>query len=314
MPDDKIPLWILIATILGSALGWLVGGGPSWILYLPWALSVFIYGVPHGASDHVIWASFDQSPVTGRFFRAICGYLLVMGVYGILWWMAPVLAAGLFVGITIWHWGSADAYRSFSRAAVPLMGAGWFGASIARGLTPIMAPLVFYPEVVAKVIGGWSSAIDPVGLASWIPEWPVMLVVVLVFQACWLGAMTMIGAPLQTEVVETVIVTTLLLFVHPILSVGIYFTFWHAWYHDKRLSAWYGSRNAFLESRSKRHDQLLIMGITVAGLISVFALFPGGRPAFAFYLIAISILTMPHMIVVWKMDQFESRQAGQMAA
>ena len=47
-----------------------------------------------------------------------------------------------------------------------------------------------------------------------------MLVVVLVFQACWLGAMTMIGAPLQTEVVETVIVTTLLLFVHPILSVG----------------------------------------------------------------------------------------------
>jgi len=281
-----------------------MGGIPPWILYIPWALSVLFFGLPHGACDHVIWASLRGRPL--RFLPVLSGYVAVMALYALLWYFLPALSAAVFVAMTIWHWGSADATRSFKRAGALWPRALWFLGSLFRGILPMLAPAVLYADVVLSIVAGWSPGIDQADLMAMMPAGYWLALIVFAAQVGWLMVMHRIGAPIKEELGETMLLTVLLTAVHPLVSVGIYFTFWHAWYHDRRLRLWYESTTIGLADRSKRRDQVIIMIITLLGLGALLYLLPPGRSTLSVYLVAISIMTMPHMIVVWLMDGRES--------
>lgn len=308
MSADRLPLLVLAGIALVAVTWWAFGIEPGWALYLPWAMSVVVFGLPHGAADHIVWASIRGPQL--KLLGVLAGYVGIMAGYAVVWWVAPGIAVAIFIGMTIWHWGSADAVHSFKRAGAVLRSPMWFLASVCRGVLPMLAPLVFYPEVVLSVVAGWSPTIDSARLASMIPHAFWMLATIVILQAGWLLAMKRINAPMRLEVVETAILTFLLLAVHPLVSVGAYFTFWHAWHHDRRLTKWYRSDNHELWSRSKMQDQTIIMTITLVGLIGTLMVLPPSQSTFSFYLIAISVLTMPHIVVVWMMDGKEKWATG----
>lgn len=301
MSLENAPRAILATTILISGLWWLSGLEVGWMLFIPWALSALFFGLPHGAADHVVWASIRQE--NGRFGPVIARYLLVMIGYAAVWWLLPWLAVIIFLAITTWHWGSADASRSFERAGARPLSTSWIIASLSRGIVPMVAPLAFHADVVLAIVADWSSELTVNQLTVWVPESGFIVAIIVLSQIIWMIIMKRAGASMKVEGLETAIITLLLIAVHPLISVGIYFTFWHAWYHDRRLVAWYANAENGIQSRSKRRDQVIIMIVTLLGMTALVGIMPPDQSTLSVYLIAISILTMPHMMVVWLMDR-----------
>ena len=239
--------------------------------------------------------------------RALSYYVGIMVVYGSLWLVSAKAAVTLFLLMTVWHWGSADAWHSFTRAGSKLRTPLWFVAGVVRGIVPILAPLVLYRETVAGVVVSLSPELDSAQIIALIPSPGSILGVLVVSQVLWMVAMRKIGSNVGVEAGESILILMVLVLIHPIASVGAYFTFWHALGHDRRLELWYGSdRHAFLTPRSLRKDQAGIMLVTLIGLGLMWAWMPPGRDVLAIYLIAISVMTLPHMVVVWGMDKAEA--------
>ncbi|MDA0378840.1 MAG: Brp/Blh family beta-carotene 15,15'-dioxygenase [Bacteroidetes bacterium] len=305
MKADKAPMWLLTASLGISALVRVLDIQTPWLVYSPWILSVVLWGLPHGAADHVVWSAFISG--SRRMLHAIVRYVAVMVAYAGLWTVAPVIAMVLFLGMTVWHWGSADAYRSFKRIGAPIQTTAWFLASLSRGLVPVVAPLVCYRDTVSQVIVLLSPELTVAQVGAFWPSTPWVVGVLILIVAVWLVVMRRILADLHLEAFESALVVLLLVAVHPIASVGVYFTFWHATGHVNRLRRWYSiGWNPFFEGRNLRWDQTGIMVITWVGLACVWSFLPMRGELMAFYLMAIAILTLPHMVVVWKMDSAES--------
>jgi Brp/Blh family beta-carotene 15,15'-monooxygenase len=306
MSRDSLPLLLLFGTLVFSSFFFISGLDARWLVYLPWAISVFLWGLPHGAADHVVMSTLisGQSPMP----RALVCYVGIMLVYCVIWLISTKIAATLFLLMTVWHWGSADAWRSFARAGSKLQTRLWFMAGLFRGVVPVLAPLVLYREVVASVLVSMIPELDSPQIIAFIPSPQWILAVLVVSQTLWMVVMQKIGSRLGIETLETTLILAVLILIHPIASVGAYFTFWHALGHDRRLKSWYKSgRHAFLAPRSLRKDQTGIMMVTLAGLILMWAWMPPGKDALAMYLIAISVMTLPHMVVVWGMDKFDAQ-------
>lgn len=295
-----------MGTLVCAGLVFASGIDAPWLVYFPWVASLIFWGLPHGAADHALLSSLLQAerPMP----RALGYYICIMAVYGCLWLISAEAAITLFLVMTAWHWGSADAWRSFDRVGSPLRTPVWFGAGVARGIVPILAPLVLYRDVVASVIVSMSQGMNVEQILAFIPSPAWILGILVASQLAWLLLMKKTGAKLRLEIGETVLILLVLVLIHPIAGVGAYFTFWHALGHDRRLERWYGSaRHAFLRDRSLRKDQTGIMMVTLAGLILMWVWMPPGKDVLAIYLIAISVMTLPHMVVVWGMDKAEAQ-------
>ncbi|MEM6337239.1 MAG: Brp/Blh family beta-carotene 15,15'-dioxygenase, partial [Bacteroidota bacterium] len=95
-----------------------VAAAPAWVEYTPLVLSLVLFGMPHGALDHMVPLWMDRRrPRVGWLLGFGLAYLAVSGLYLGLWLVVPVLSAGSFIALTLYHWGQGDLYT--------LLGAGW---------------------------------------------------------------------------------------------------------------------------------------------------------------------------------------------
>lgn len=83
----------------------------DWISdYVLWfALLLIIFGVPHGASDYIIFQRMLQKgkgPQTHLHFGIY--YAATILLYSLIWWLAPVVAFLLFVLISAYHFGQSN--------------------------------------------------------------------------------------------------------------------------------------------------------------------------------------------------------------
>jgi beta-carotene 15,15'-dioxygenase len=70
---------------------------------------IFLTGIPHGALDHLIQKTTDQQQQkTYDFWGFILKYLIIMGVYGLLWYFFSGFSFVIFIGISAWHFGETD--------------------------------------------------------------------------------------------------------------------------------------------------------------------------------------------------------------
>ena len=68
-------------------------------------LGMFVVGIPHGALDHRTIGK-EGVPQWSLSFHA--GYWSVICAMGILWYLSPVTALGLFILTSAWHFGQTD--------------------------------------------------------------------------------------------------------------------------------------------------------------------------------------------------------------
>ena len=78
-------------------------------------------GIPHGAADHLVaekLAHAQQKSFNLPVF--LVKYLSVMAAYGLLWYISPLVSFGVFIAISVFHFGDLETTAEASRAQAGL--------------------------------------------------------------------------------------------------------------------------------------------------------------------------------------------------
>lgn len=125
---------LVLVTLLAGGLYALPASAHALILALGVAT-----GMPHGATDILTSNGSLSRPALAYYAVGILGL-------GLLWWWAPGWALGLFLVLSMLHFGSED--------ADPKSGSLLFAhESLVRGLIVVLAPSIFHEAEVLRLFG-----------------------------------------------------------------------------------------------------------------------------------------------------------------
>ena len=298
---------------------------PGWVQYLPFAASLVLLGLPHGAVDHLVPSRLAGRAADGRSVLAVVLlYLVLSGLCLALWFAAPATAFIIFICATALHWGAGDlhALLFFGPEGLDRMSLTSRALSLLlRGGIPMLVPLLFFPNAYSSVA---TDAVALFGAEAAAPSWgfaptfrltagAALAAIALV--CLLLAARDLLG---YRRVLLPVALETLLLFaffavVPPVLAVGLYFTLWHATRHIARLvlldRAGSGDLGAGRPGRALARfarDAAPLTGLALAMLVGLYFAVPGATEdpgsLLALYLVLVSALTLPHASLVTYMD------------
>ncbi|WP_084509878.1 Brp/Blh family beta-carotene 15,15'-dioxygenase [Haloplanus natans] len=324
------PAWLTVAAVgLGSVVVTVTGLAPDlplWVRYLPLAASLLLFGLPHGAVDHLAPTRAAGRPTTLR-SMAVVGlvYLTLGGAYAALWVVAPVASAALFVALTWLHWGQGDLYALDALGSSHLDSAGVRASTVlVRGGLPMLVPLLRYPERYRAVVDAWVALFGRDLTAAWLVAPDTRLALCAGFAALTVGTLAAGyragDAGWRLDAAETLLLWAYFLVVPPLVAVGVYFCVWHSLRHVGRLMGVDGGARAAFRDRGTL-AALLRTGADATPLTAVSVLVIGGvavvagvdtapRVLAALYLVFIAVLTLPHVAIVTWMDRVEGAGLG----
>jgi len=290
---------------------------PAEYRYVPFLISIVVFGLPHGAVDHLVPARLrDETPDLRSVACMTVAYTVFVVVYAAVWFVVPTLAFAFFIALTLYHWGQGDLHASlaFLRTNVDSR-VGRAFTLIARGSLPMLAPLVFFPSEYEEVADAVIGVFDPRGATAvafaFEPTFRLAVAVLLVV-AC---VATVYFSRSTFEAGELLLLGVYFATVPPILAVGFYFCFWHSTRHIARLLALDPVASERVESgeatrafvRFVRDATPLTAGaLVVFGALWFFASPPATLEGFfALYLVLLAALTLPHAGVVTLMDRVQ---------
>ena len=332
-----------------------------------WALlaSAMLFGLPHGACD--LWAigqalrddkrddQCDNKTATSstrsksrtwrnwrvRNWRAwswIAAYIFAALMTLLLWRVSSSLALMTFLLLSVWHFGSADAWlhhvlqidknarRQRARAAFVCLSWG-------RGLLVINAPLTLQPLATQEILGGFaklSGSSDDIALLWKIAPFLLLCGAILQGLGYFLSRSndeTSARATSSTRSVgfaalwlETLWLLILFAFAPPLLAVACYFIAVHSWRHVLRLELFGGDSNHDSPSSNwmqsvrqalgfarraivQQHRHGLLLGaVSLLGIVPILLWWPSLLGDVSrwntAYLVLISAVTVPHATVV----------------
>ncbi|MFB6093028.1 MAG: Brp/Blh family beta-carotene 15,15'-dioxygenase [Haloquadratum sp.] len=294
---------------------------PGWVRYAPLAMSLVVFGLPHGAVDHLAPARAVGDRPTLRWLAAVgVLYLLLGGAYAALWYVAPVASALLFVALTWLHWGQGDVYALDALGAAHLDDrAVRLGTLVVRGGLPMLVPLLRFPSRYRDVVAAWVALFGGGLDATWLfaPESRLVLgsgFALLTAATLRFGRLRG-GAEWVRDAGETVLLWAYFLFVPPLVAVGLYFCVWHSLRHIARLVGVDPTARRAFEERGTAaallrtgRDALPLTAVSIVLLVGVAAVGVdvGVETLAALYLVFIAVLTLPHVVVVAWMDRAET--------
>lgn len=298
---------------------------PETVQYLPFAASLVLFGLPHGALDHLVPSRLSGRAATLYTVLAVAAlYLALSGLYLALWFAAPQAAFCLFIALTALHWGAGDlhALLAFGQAGLGELGLATRAlVLLSRGGIPMIVPLLAFPGAYRGVAenavglfgagaGGLAFAFSPTFRAAAGTALACVVLLSLLSGARELRRRRRLLVPYAGE---TLLLSAYFALVPPVLAVGLYFCFWHATRHIARLTALEGVAAAELGAGRPVPAALRFAReaapLTVAALLVLVGLslvVPGGAEGpgelLALYLALVSSLTLPHAAVVSYMD------------
>ncbi len=319
----KLTLALLIPM---SVLGYLSSDWPLAYQLLPLYLSLFVFGMPHGGADHLlIWGMVRDSSWNFKIGTLLL-YPILSLLYLACWHVQPLPSALFFLCITIFHWGQGDRYLT-----VKLHRAGYLERSallkvlhiLSRGGIPILLPGYFGNETYREFLEAMIRQGGQVDYdLSWISQNPLFFLLApllpTVLQICL--SLPQLkdgeGKALCLDAFEALFLLAWFLFVPTLWALGTYFGLWHSLRHGLRI-LWMdeSGKRSMLEGAYLR---LKLRWIQITGLMTLLALlglwfllalnlsFRGieldwlGKA-----MLGISILTLPHTVVVCLMDRFQ---------
>lgn len=302
------------AGLLGLAMV-VLGIDSGLALYLPILASAFLFGLPHGAIDHLVVLGLAKRSLTLKALLVVCfAYLgLVLAMLG-LWWASPFFAVMLFLVITIYHWGRADlAFDSLlnpaALQATPKV--LQYNHALLRGFFPIGLPFLAFPEATEAILNACSISFGYEYELSHSLRVGILLCLflLLVGEIAYLGRQK---EQWKLRLAEDLGLIVFFTFVPPLLAVGLYFCFWHGLRHVLRLIRYKGEE-AQLVSVAGRLKCFYCQALPftfasilmIGGILLLLPKLAGLYEFIGIYLVIISALTVPHLLVVEWMDRRE---------
>ena len=286
----------LLFILLGLIFPDYVHGAGPWILLA----SVLVIGIPHGAIDHImaekVYGLDNTWKGTAQFYG---GYLGLMFVVGMLWLLEPVIGMLFFFAISIYHFGQADMEDFVTPGS---SGIPWY---VVRG-SLVLGLILFSDTSVSYPIMAQALSMDPQTLAGALPAGPGALIVLSALYALLFSSAVLTGKVVNWArlLADSTLILILFLTAGPLVGFAVYFALWHSAGHIVEMQQ-------FL--REKRRPMSLKSFYKAAApftLISLFglAVLAGINHAFgledqfiALMFILISVLTLPHMVIVDRM-------------
>lgn len=297
-----------VAVAGGALIGLPLKGTPGLTLL---GVAVLGTGMPHGAVDHLVARrlfGWNDTPGTVLFYA---GYLALAALYGIGWWLWPTGALALFLLMAAYHFGQADlAYLTTQRAR------GRAVLYLSRGLLVVGSPLLARPGAVAPVVDALAGITPPPAGPAW---WPAASVAALAAQhALVLGAYTRGSDRGRREWFTVPALALLFGAAPPLAAFAVYFGLWHALGHIFVLMRFFraareraGGESLSEAPRTVRalyRRAALFTLLPLGGLGAVLAARPIRTPeALAALFVLISVLTLPHMLLVERLYRHERR-------
>jgi len=320
------PAWVVVGGLTVLATATTAAGAsvsvPAWARYVPLAASLLVFGLPHGAVDHLAPARAAGERPTLRWLLWVgAAYLLLGGAYAALWVVAPAASAVFFVGLTWFHWGQGDLYALEAFGGSHLGGRVHRAATVlVRGGLPMLVPLFRFPERYRQVIDAWVALFGGGVDAAWVVSPTVRAGLAAGFAALTLGTLLAGwrrggGRGWRRDAAETGLLWAFFLLVPPLFAVGVYFCVWHSLRHIARLAgvdpaarrafAERGTRGALLRTGRDAAPLTAVSLVMIAGVAVAVGVDTDPRTLTALYLVFIAVLTLPHVAVVTWMDAAE---------
>lgn len=214
---------VLLATFLAVVCGLIIP--KEWIegQIVAFALLLILGGVPHGASDYLIVSQMlkNRSQKNKNLIFWI-SYLAVIAIYGLLWWLSPLAAFGLFLIISFYHFGQSNwqSVRFNSRRWEVLSNLLW-------GMFVVIVPVLIYHEeaiVIIKEVIGFELRIGSL-------KWPIIFLLIasnLANIIQLLDSQVLSKEQFQREIVNILILSGLFFTTPLLIGFGIYFILWHS--------------------------------------------------------------------------------------
>lgn len=295
--------------------------------YVPFALSLLFFGLPHGALDHLVPGRISGDGVSARsILGVVVLYLFLASLYLALWFTVPVAAFALFIGLTWFHWGQGDLYSLLALTRAEYLRSPYLRplTVVVRGGLPMLVPLLAFPEVYRGIAWNTTGLFIPgvPGAFAWVFG-PAFRLIAALFYAALVLFTLVLGyrragdggkKTFSLDAAETLLLAVYFSLVPPILAIGVYFSLWHALRHVARLM--------LIEKESKKalrlgralpafinffRDAAPLTLVALAILGGLYSIVPGGVSGpdtlLALYLVLISLLTLPHVVIVCFMDR-----------
>jgi Brp/Blh family beta-carotene 15,15'-monooxygenase len=294
---------------------------PMAVQLVPFAGSILVFGLPHGAMDHLVPARLRPGTSVLRSVAVVVVVYVVVGALTAgLWLAAPLLGFAVFIAITWFHWGQGDLFvdRLLGDGATGRAGAALTVAT--RGALPMLVPFVAQPAAALHVVVGTAASLDASAAAAGADAVPAPLrllagVLVLALVVVHLVVVVRSRTPAWRQVAEDLVLVLFFSVVPPVLAVGLYFTLWHAVRHIVRLELTDPVAAVQLHRGRLLAPFLRFMRqawpITVIAVVMLVALAVVLRRAdLGVYLVLIAALTTPHTVVVTWMDRVQRTWSG----
>ena len=277
--------------LLSAFLVLLAWVSPTWVSAMEIPLFVVLVGsigILHGALDHQVAFKYYGIQADRRGWALfLAGYLGVMAVYGALWVVFPLLALILFLGLSVWHFGQSDmhAYSMERGAAIMNVTRSFAVLGVMFGMHLDEVKLIVgdllpwhIPPEAGYLMSGGGLALHAAAVVWFKPE----LRSHALWDTAWLGLVSAV-LPL-------------------LLAFAVYFALWHSTNHLSELRGYLG-----YDRWSSLVRNGLPFTVLALAIVAVFAFWlpSGGRSMewVLFLFVAISLMTLPHMLLVDKMMQ-----------
>ncbi|GGR19337.1 Brp/Blh family beta-carotene 15,15'-dioxygenase [Deinococcus ruber] len=279
-------------------------------VYVPLLVSTVLFGIPHGALDHRLpirlgWGWAQTAWGIGGYITA---YALGAALTFSVWWLAPHVIFWGFLLLSLLHWGQGDLYHL--EVFQGRRRAGFWSAPLTlltRGSLPILLPLLVFPDWFARLAAGIDRVVGRSGPVGPLLPPGVGLGLTAVFLGlliAYVWDVLVSSRRPALELTETGVLLLVFSLVPAPLSIGAYFSMWHAWRHLQRLLDMPDTRKARGTSRVLRLvAELLPITVVALGLLLAVACWAAPRllsveTFTALYLALIAALTVPHAVLV----------------
>ncbi|MBL49870.1 MAG: hypothetical protein CMP28_13095 [Roseibacillus sp.] len=266
-----LPPLLLFLLAAGGALA------TAWVdawWFLPFLISAFLIGLPHGAAD---WGVLRRLVARGNRTQSLIGvgiYCALLAASALLVFVTPPLGLTIFLLVSAWHFGGADAhdfgghFHLKGRRKLLRLTAG------SRGVLIVTSPFVFRFADMFGTCEAWCAMLN----SSWISPvysdiFRVIVVSSFILSALAAGTVMSIllsaGRPRAAGwlALETLILVATFALLHPLFALGAYFLCWHSMRHLSHIRI-LGDSKAGLGWLYRLSGPFFVPSLVVIGLLA----------------------------------------------
>lgn len=230
-----LPPLLLLLLAAGGALvaAWV----DSW-WFVPFLVSAILIGLPHGAADWGVLKRLVARKNRARSLAGVGTYCALLIASAILVFVTPPLGLGIFLLVSAWHFGGADAHDFGGHFQIKNRRKLLAVTAASRGALIVAAPFVFRFGDMFGTCDAWCAMLN----SSWIPaaygnSFQSILISIFILAAIASAAvMSILLAEGRTRaagwlMLETLILVSAFALLHPLFALGAYFLCWHSMRH-----------------------------------------------------------------------------------